>query len=76
MPMIEIGQETYDLLVQAAPFQIMQDRETGEFVEALPEDLANAIIWQAAQNILRKHRDEGDSQIGPLPDEMDDNIPF
>ena len=76
MPMIEISQDAYDLLAQAARFQMMHNRQSDDIEEATPEDLANAVIWQASQDILRKHRAEDNLRIGPLPDEMDDQIPF
>lgn len=76
MPMIEISQDAYDLLAQAARFEMMHNRETDDFEEATPDELANAVIWQAAQNIIRKHRDEDNLRIGALPDEIDDQIPF
>lgn len=76
MPKIVIPQETYDLLQQAARFQFMYDREIDDYNEATPDDLANAVIWQASQDIIRKHRDEDNLRIGSLPDEKDDQIPF
>ena len=76
MPMIEISQETYDLLKQAAPFEFMLNTKNDEIEEAEPEALAEVILWRATQDIIRKHRDEDNLRIGALPYEMDDNIPF
>lgn len=76
MATIEIADETFDLLAEAARFvDMMYNRETDDFEEATPDELANAMIWQAAHDVLRKHREQDNLKI-VLPADYDDNIPF